>query len=162
MSKFECVYRTTEAFVLATEFCIPISSAPLLPHAQPPPEDKRRTAGGWTGCRRSRQVASSSAASLHHLIRHLVTEPHSRLIRVGFLEKMSSQHQKSSYRRSSRRRQGPEKMVIGFQPRIALLFSDRLVYCGRVSGSTTMQLKVSHNASSRIGLISRNRLQLSR
>ena len=50
-------------------------------------------------------------------------EPRSRLIRVGFLEKMSSRGR-------------------GFQPRMALLFTDRLVYCGRILDTSNMQLKV--------------------
>ncbi|EUB65094.1 FERM, RhoGEF and pleckstrin domain-containing protein [Echinococcus granulosus] len=102
VSRFDSVYRTTEAYALVAEFC---QDYQLDAVERPNVHDRCR--------RRECSIAVLSS---------LVNEPHSRLIRVGFLEKMSSRGR-------------------GFQPRMALLFTDRLVYCGRVSGSTNMQLK---------------------
>ncbi|KAH9285536.1 putative ferm, rhogef and pleckstrin domain-containing protein [Echinococcus granulosus] len=103
VSRFDSVYRTTEAYALVAEFC---QDYQLDAVERPNVHDRCR--------RRECSIAVLSS---------LVNEPHSRLIRVGFLEKMSSRGR-------------------GFQPRMALLFTDRLVYCGRVSGSTNMQLKI--------------------
>lgn len=52
----------------------------------------------------------------------LMGQPRSRIIRVGFLEKMSTKGR-------------------GFQPRMVLLFTDRLVYF-RILDTTNMHLKV--------------------
>ncbi|KAL5112039.1 FERM ARHGEF and pleckstrin domain-containing protein 2 [Taenia crassiceps] len=103
VSRFDSVYRTTEEYALVAEFC------------------------------QDHQIDAVEGPSVHDHCRHrvcsvavlssLVNEPHSRLIRVGFLEKMSSRGR-------------------GFQPRMALLFTDRLIYCGRVSGPTNIQLKI--------------------
>uniref|UniRef100_A0A5K3F785 FERM domain-containing protein n=1 Tax=Mesocestoides corti TaxID=53468 RepID=A0A5K3F785_MESCO len=111
--KFNSVYQTTEALVLAVGFW-----------RDPQPAVKDRTGVNKRRCRR---------VSYATILYSLVSEPHFHLIRVGYLEKMSSKGQ-------------------GFQPRMALLFTDRLVYCARSSGTASMQLKVHgvialHNAA---------------
>lgn len=100
VENFESAYRIIEAYTLVAEFC----------------QDYQLDAGAHERCRRR---ACSIA-----VLKSLVNEPNSGLVRVGFLEKMSSRGR-------------------GFQPRMALLLTDRLIYCGRVSGSSSMQLKVS-------------------
>ncbi|VDM30407.1 unnamed protein product [Hydatigera taeniaeformis] len=103
MSRFDSVYRTTEAYAMVAEFC------------QDHQMDAVERSSVHDHCR-PRECSVSVLSSL-------VNEPHSRLIRVGFLEKMSSRGR-------------------GFQPRMALLFTDRLIYCGRVSSPTNIQLKI--------------------
>ncbi|KAM7541539.1 hypothetical protein Aperf_G00000020458 [Anoplocephala perfoliata] len=108
VENFESIYRTLEAYTLVAEFC----------------QDYQLDTSAHEPCRRR---ACSIA-----VLKSLVNEPSSGLVRVGFLEKMSSRGR-------------------GFQPRMALLLTDRLIYCGRVSGSSNMQLKIHgvvslHNA----------------
>ncbi|KAL5961231.1 FERM ARHGEF and pleckstrin domain-containing protein 1 [Taenia solium] len=103
VSRFDSVYRTTEAYALVAEFC------------QDHQVDAVERPSDHDHCRH-RECSIAVLSSL-------VNEPHSRLIRIGFLEKMSSKGR-------------------GFQPRMALLFTDRLIYCGRASGSTNIHLKI--------------------
>ncbi|VUZ48573.1 unnamed protein product, partial [Hymenolepis diminuta] len=96
---WESVYKITESYTLVAEFC----------------QDYQPNTNSNERCRR--RACSST------VLNSLLNEPHCKLIRVGFLEKMSSRGR-------------------GFQPRMALLLNDRLIYCGRVSGSSNMQLKI--------------------
>lgn len=99
LEHWESVYKITESYTLVAEFC----------------QDYQPNINSNERCRR--RACSTT------VLNSLLNEPHCKLIRVGFLEKMSSRGR-------------------GFQPRMALLLNDRLVYCGRVSGSSNMQLKV--------------------
>ncbi|VDO06430.1 unnamed protein product [Rodentolepis nana] len=99
IEQWESVYKRAESYTIVAEFC----------------QDYQLNTNASERCHRR----ACSAA----LLNSLLSEPHSKLIRVGFLEKMSSRGR-------------------GYQSRIALLLNDRLVYCGRVSGSSNMQLKV--------------------
>ncbi|VDL93723.1 unnamed protein product [Schistocephalus solidus] len=120
ISKSECIYRAAEAYLLASEFC------PDLRYLHFPAPSVHIMNGERTFSPDDPLVNQRNLRDFLSFIAR--SNETSSLIRVGFLQKLSKR---------------------GFQARMALLFSDRLVCCGRASGSRSIRLKIRGSISLR-------------
>ncbi|VDN27569.1 unnamed protein product, partial [Dibothriocephalus latus] len=114
ISKSESIYRAAEAYLLTSEFC------PDLRYLHFPMPSAHIMNGERTFSPDDPLVNQRNLRDFLSFIAR--SNETSSLIRVGFLQKLSKR---------------------GFQARMALLFSDRLVCCGRTSGSRSIRLKVT-------------------